>query len=400
MKRLLWHAYMYVPYYGKLFAEMRATPDDIRSFCDFSRIPILTKDLIRNNFAAIQADNWPRSSFIKNSTGGSTGEPLQFFHDKSYELWADAARLRGWYDIAGADLGESCAILWGAVRDIHNDYSIFDRMKDYLISGEIYLNAFNLSNMRKEKFLNLCRYLRPRLLRGYVTAIRDFARYLEESGKSFPKIKGIILAAETVDPEIQEYIEQIFDAPSYNTYGGRELSLIAMECKCKNGLHETSENNYVEFEDIDIDGLKDCGNVIVTNLNNYAMPFIRYRIGDIGIKSKLNQCACGRGLPLIERIIGRSTDIFKFKDGTKIAGEMFIHLMKEFPIEEYQFIQNSYTKITLRTTCKKILDAELRDVIGATYRRYLPDGVTLIVEVVDNIRKTATGKFRFVYSDI
>jgi phenylacetate-CoA ligase len=396
LKKLLNHSYENVPYYRRIFEEIGAEPKDIRNFNDFKRIPILTKEIIRNDFNRLIAKNISEHELIPNSTGGSTGEPLSFYQDHNYELWADAARIRGWYHLAGCESGDTCAILWGAMHEVKEDFSFLERLRDIFKSGEIWLNAFNLSDERKIEFMRWCQFFKPRLLRGYVTAIKDLAFFLENHNLSFPRLKGIIFGAESVDNNTQEYIEKIFGAPSYNTYGGRELSLIAMECSYKNGLHEVSENNYIEFEAIDLVGYKNAGNLIITNLNNYAMPFIRYRIGDIGIPGTVQRCGCGRGLPLIAQVIGRTTEVLVFHDGTRIAGEMFIHLMKDFPLTEYQFVQTSDSRITLRFKRSDKVNDKLKKNIRQTYKAYLPKNVKILFEAVDSFDKTVTGKFRFV----
>lgn len=399
IKKLLVHVHDNVPYYRKVFAEMGITPDDIRSREDFAHLPVLTKDIIRSNSRELIAENFGRNDLKPNSTGGSTGEPLHFFQDENYELWADAARIRGWYHIAGCNYWDKSAVIWGAMHEVKEDFSLKERLRDFLMYGDIMLNAFNLSRERKQKFLGYCRLVQPQLLRGYTTALKDMARFLEESGQPFPQVKGIILCAETVDAHTQDYIERIFKAPSYNTYGGRELSLIGMECREHNGLHEISENNYVEYEPVQLAGYEDAGNLIITNLNNYAMPFIRYRIGDIGVPGEEGVCPCGRGLPRMQKVIGRSTEVFSFMDGTRIAGEMFIHLMKDFPLSEYQFVQNSEHSVILRHKKGDHLENGLKKKIVQTYGGYLPDGVTLEFQEVADFEKTATGKFRFVLKD-
>ncbi len=393
---LLEHAYLNVPYYRNLFKEIGAKPEDIRDFNDFKLIPIITKDIIRKNFEDLMALNLSKDEFLPNSTGGSDGEPLNFYQDRQFENWAAAARIRGWYNIAGCEDGDSCAVLWGAMRDVKEDYSLIERVQIFFRDGLIPINAFNLSNERMLLFLKYCQLLRPKLLRGYVTAIRELAAFIEEYKLNFPPLKGVILCAETVDPDVQVYIERILNAPAYNTYGGRELSLIAMECSERN-LHEVSENNYIEFEKIDLTGYQEAGNIIVTNLNNYAMPFIRYRIGDIGIPGSVDCCNCGRGLPVIDKIIGRTTEVFVFYDGTKSVGEMFIHLMKDFDIKEYQFVQVSDAKVVLRIKTEDYINEPLKKKIQFTYKKFLPENVKLEFERVDAFNKTVTGKFRFVY---
>jgi phenylacetate-CoA ligase len=399
LQKLLVHAWENVPYYRKMFTGLGIKPEDIRSREDFARLPILTKDIIRSNRNNLVASNFREEQLKPNSTGGSTGEPLHFFQDENYENWADAARIRGWYYIANCKSWDKTAVIWGAMHEVKEDFSLRERLRDFLLYGDVMLNAFNLSEERKEKFLSYCRFVKPRLLRGYTTALKDMARFLEDSGQDFPQIKGIILCAETVDPHTQEYIEKIFKAPSYNTYGGRELSLIGMECAEHAGLHEISENNYVEYEPLSLAGYENAGNLIITNLNNFAMPFIRYRIGDIGVPCEEGECRCGRGLPRIQKVIGRTTEVLSFMDGTRIAGEMFIHLMKDFPLSEYQFVQNSEYSVILRHKKGDHLEHALKKKIEQTYDGYLPDGVTLEFQEVDNIEKTATGKFRFVLKD-
>ncbi len=398
LKVLLGQAYSDVPYYRNMFQELKASPKDIRSFDDFKLLPVLTKDIIRKN-----SDNLINNKLIDhllpNSTGGSTGEPLHFYQDGNYHLWAEAARIRGWYHMPGCEFGAGCAVLWGEMKEVREDYTPYERIRDFLQWGQISMNAFNLSRERKIHFIKWCRALRPPLVRGYVTALKDLALFLEEEHIKFPKIKGVLLCAETVDEPTQSYIEKIFKAPSFNMYGGRELSLIGMECAEKNGLHEVSENNYVEFENITISNYEKAGNLIITNLNNFGMPFIRYRIGDIGVPGGNRNCGCGRNLPLIKKVIGRSTEVFIFYEGTRIAGEMFIHLMKEFPVKEYQFVQVNDSNVILRLKKSENYNDDTKNQITSLFKRYLPENVTLTIVLVDGFEKTTTGKFRFVYRE-
>lgn len=397
LKSLMEHAYRNVPYYHRLFKQCDAEPDDIASFEDYARLPILTKQVIRENFNDLVANSFPRNRLTPNATGGSTGEPLRYFQDDSYHRWAEAARIRGWYEMAGCRHGECTAVLWGDARDVQADFSLTERLRDFCRDGEVKMNAFNLSEDRKWAFLRWCRLMRPKLLRGYVTAIKDFAAFLQMQDLAFPQLAGIMLCAETVDEPSRLEIDRVFRTRSYNMYGGRELSLIAMECPSRSGLHEVSENNYVEFEPVEIPDYPGAGNLIVTNLNNYGMPFIRYRLGDLGIPGDMRPCDCGRGLPRISRIIGRTTEVFQFSDGTRIAGELFIHLMKDFPIREYQFVQISEEKVVLRIHRKDARERDLLSRLRSTYARYLPSGVALDIEEVDRFERTATGKFKFVF---
>jgi phenylacetate-CoA ligase len=400
LQRLLNHAYAHVPYYSRLFRELDAEPGDFKTLADFKSFPILTKELIRENFTALQSLVHSKESLFENATGGSTGEPLKFYQDDSFLQWAMAARLRGWYEFPGATIDTSMAVLWGAPLEVSQDYTAWQRWRDYLLHGTVYLNAFNMSRERQAVFLRWVMRFRPKLIRGYFSALVEFADYLEETGTKLPWVKGVILCAETVDPEAQRRIEKVYGARSYNTYGGRELSLIAMECAEQSGMHEVSENNLVEYERLEGEWDDELSDLVITNLNNFGMPFIRYKVGDLAVPSTRSACPCGRGQPLIHRIVGRTTEVFTFADGTRIAGEMFIHLMKDVGLKEYQFVQRTTSSVTLRIRREESADKRLVETINSTYRPFLPLSVTLEIEPVDRIEKTLTGKFRFVYSEL
>lgn len=392
---LLMYSFENIPYYKKVFNECGLHPKLIKKPSDLKKIPILTKDIIRANFDDLISVKADRNSLIKNSTGGSSGTPLQLYQDQNFRIHTNAARIRGWQFVKGYNLGDTYALLWGADRDIKSNYSLGERLSVYFKYGEIPMNAFNLSKERKLEFIRWCNVLRPQILRAYVTAVKDLAKFLEETGCSFPPLKGVVFGAETVDAHTKKYIEKIFNTKGYISYGCRELGLLAMECS-EGCLHQIAENHYFEFVPLKKDISNEMSELIITNLHNYAMPFIRYQIGDIGVKGKDTPCKCGRGLPTIERIIGRTTEVFYFSDGSAIPGEMFIHIMKDFPVARYQFAQTASDRVVLRIQKNKDINHELKQKILRKYKEYLPEVVSMEIVEKDTIEKTITGKFRFV----
>ena len=398
IRSLLGHAYSHVPYYTNLFKRIGAHPEDITSLDLYSRLPALTKALIREHSDQMIADNACSADRVANATGGSTGEPLQFFQDRRYLNSADAARLWGWYYMAGCRPGDTSAILWGAVRDVKADFTFPERLRDLLKFGEIAINAFNLSEDRIRNFLKWCTAIRPKILRGYVSAVKELASYVEREHVEFKALKAVILCAEAVDSRTQSYIEDVFKVRSYNSYGGREFSLTAIQCNASSELHEVSLNNYIEFAHCSDPYSSNAKQLVLTNLNNYTMPFLRYEIGDLGIPGTPGTCKCGRGLPRIKNLIGRTTEIFTFGDGTKTAGEVFIHMLKDLSLQEYQFFQTHPDRLALRTLVS--ISPMQKDSIRQRFRPLLPSGVVLDFEKVSALTKTPTGKFRFVFSEI
>ena len=396
--KLITHANDNVPYYTKLFRKIGFHPSSITTLNDLEKIPVLTKDTIKENFDLLIARNVDRDTLVANATGGSTGTPLQLLQDQNFRIHAEAARIRGWMFVDGYQLGDTYALLWGADRDIQSNFSIRERLSTYLKYGEIPMNAFNLSEERKIEFIRWCRILRPKILRAYVSSAKDLAEFLEDRGIFFPSLVGVVLGAETVDPNTRAYIEKVFRTKVYSSYGCRELGLLAMECS-EGKLHLISENHYFEFLPLTGRVAEGMSEIVITNLRNYAMPLIRYQIGDIAVKGEDIECECGRGLPTIKRVVGRTTEVFHFPDGTAIAGEMFIHLMKDFPVSMYQFVQTGPAKVVLQIQTINNLKSVVKKAILAKYKQYLPETVSIEIVEKEEIPKTETGKFRFVRVD-
>ena len=163
-------------------------------------------------------------------------------------------------------------------------------------------------------------------------------------------LQGVICAAEKVLPFQREVMERVFGCPVFNTYGSREFMLIASECEKHEGLHVNVENLIVEIvkEDGTYAREGETGRIIITDLHNYGMPFIRYEIGDLAVFTE-RRCSCGRGLPIIEDVVGRSLDMIKTPEGKIVPGEFFPHLMKEFKeILKFQVIQETLENLRIR----------------------------------------------------
>jgi phenylacetate-CoA ligase len=177
--------------------------------------------------------------------------------------------------------------------------------------------------------------------------------------------------------------------------------LIAAECSFQEGLHINSENIMVEIDDYNqIYGIKGLGEIIVTDLNNYAMPFIRYNMGDVGIKSN-KLCSCGRGLPVISDVKGRSSDFIKTKSGKIIHGESFSHLFYGLSgIIKYQIIQESYENIHVIICSQEKISSEINDTINKKLKDIIGNDVNVTLEQVNEIKTTDSGKYRFAISEI
>lgn len=395
LRRLLAHAHEHCPYYGQAWSRLGLAAQQIESHDDLQRWPVIDASSIREHRDAMRA-RAPRLKLISKSTGGSSGVPLEFDVDAESHVRRTAAALRG-YSWAGGGPGTRQLHLWGVPL---NGRGLLGRIKDALYHGlhnRVVLNCFNLSEARVPLFLKRLNRFRPDVIVAYTNAIYSFARSLKERDLRPFTPKAIIVGAEKLHAFQRDLIEEVFAAPVFETYGCREFMLIASECECHEGLHVTAENLIVEI--LDDTGRPaypgEEGNVVVTDLFNYGMPFIRYATGDRAVLA-MAPCSCGRGLPLLKKVIGRQLDILRTPDGRMVPGEFFPHLLKDFPaIRRFQVVQEQPDEVRLRVVSSG-LEQTTRETIDRLARHALGRLVRFRIEQVDDIALTAAGKLQVV----
>lgn len=389
LQAMIKHAAVNVPYYRNLFTVLGLKADDIKNLEDFSRIPVLTKGDLQRNLNGMVADGVDTNSLPLNSTGGSTGMPLNFYQDESYVQWADAARLRAWRYMVGADENDLEAVFWGAVRDIGKGLTLQQVFRGFLRERALLLNTFDLDEALLKKYLRYYNFFKPSIVRGYASSLYYVARYIEANALTINKPKAVVSSTEILHARMRETIERVFGCKVFDSYGCREVSQIATECEAHCGLHIVFENQYVELDGQDI---------IITNLNNYVMPFIRYRVGDLAEKIETGSCSCGRNSPRIFNLIGRDNDNIELRNGKVINGEFFEFLF--FGISSVVQYQVIYDRSVDKITVKLHLSDDVIDV-GSLVRKIMEDKfdyTNVFVEYDDKFDKTPTGKLRFVYA--
>jgi phenylacetate-CoA ligase len=396
LRRLLRHAQAACPYYREAWAERGLDPDHVHSLADFQPWPLIDRDTIRANRTAMRATA-TGVRLLQKSTGGSSGTPLRFDLDTGSNDRRCAAAFRG-YTWAGAGPGSKQLYLWGVPL---GERSWWKRCKDALYDG-LYrrrvVNCFELSQARVPEILGRLNRYRPDVLVAYTGALYEFARMLAERRLRPFAPRSIVVGAEKLHAFQRELIEEVFKAPVFETYGCREFMLIGAECDRHAGLHLTAENLLVEV--LDDDGRPTPagqeGNVVVTDLYNYGMPFVRYVSGDRAVAG-WGKCPCGRGLPLLSKVTGRRLDVLQTPDGRRVPGEFFPHLIKDFPaVRRFQVVQSDPRRIQLRLVLadgwadpdRRALEGEIRKTFG--------DGVRVELQRVDDIPLTSAGKLRVV----
>jgi phenylacetate-CoA ligase len=339
----------------------------------------------------------PELRLMEKSTGGSSGVPLHFDLDSDSHDRRTAAWHRG-YAWAGAAPGTKQLYLWGVPL---GDRPCWKRWKDDLYN-RLYrrrvLNSFDLNEEQVPGLLRQLNRYRPEIIVAYTNSLYVLARSLEERRLKPFSPQTIMVGAERIHRFQRALIEKVFDAPVFETYGSREFMLIGAECDRHEGLHLTAENLLVEV--LDDDGRPtpegEEGNVAVTDLYNYGMPFIRYANGDRAVAGWRN-CSCGRALPLLGKVVGRRLDVLRTPDGRLIPGEFFPHLIKDYPaIKRFQVAQERPDHVQLRVVLKgnwseasqRALECQVRNVLGPM--------VHFDLLSVDDIPLTVAGKHRVV----
>jgi len=400
LKKLLAHADTQVPYWKNIFAELKMTPENIRSYEDFLKLPIITKDDIRANHPQMIAKNFLGKTWRK-ATGGSTGAPLQLDYTPESFDWRVAISKRG-YGWTGCEDGMRQAWIWGV--DI-GDPTLFKRFKVSLhrwIFNMRYYNSFKFDDRQMRICLNSINQFKPEIIVGYTNPLYNFAYFVDQHDGIRFQPKSVIAASEKFHEYHREKLSQVFGCPVFNTYGCREFMLIAAECSEQKGLHLSVENLYIEI--IREDGVSarpgEMGYVVITDLHNFGMPFVRYKIGDMAIASD-RTCACGRGLPLIEDVVGRSMDMIRTLDGKVIPGIYFPHLMKEFKgVKQFQVIQDALDKLMIKIVRTPDLKESDFETMKKEIFKIMGTKIQIDFQFVADIPLTQTGKYRVTVSNL
>ena len=387
-----------VPYYERLFKDLAFDPASIRTLTDLTKIPLLTKAIIRSNTEALKARGATRLRPF--NTGGSSGEPLTFFLSKervSHDVAAKWRATRWW----GVDIGDPEVVVWGSPTEVGaQDWvrSIRDRLL-----RSILLPAFEMSDSNLDAFVAAIRAKRPAMLFGYPSALAHIARHAESRRQVMDDlgIRVAFVTAERLYPEQRDQIMRTFGCSLANSYGGRDAGLIASECPA-GGMHISAEDIIVEI--IDGQGRPrppgTAGEIVVTHTATRSFPFIRYRTGDVGMMDE-RACECGRGLPLIKEIQGRTTDFIVAQDGTVMHGLALIYVIRDLPgVAKFKIVQESVDRTNVLLVAGPDFDHGVVERIKVGMARRLGAGVSIDVQVVDDILPEASGKYRYVTSKV
>ena len=396
---ILKHTAENIPYYRD-----RISSKDVKSYEDFLKIPFLTKSDIQTNKKKLLNPNHKGRKWI-GRTSGSTGLAIQFFVDNNYCSydWASRWRARRWFDV---NIGDREVALWG--RPIHSKFARWWGGVKARLQNMLLLSAFDLTEENLDFYWEKIKKFQPSFLYGYSTVLTRLAQFIKEKEVSAEdlQVKAIFATGETLYQSSRKLLKSVFNCPVAIEYGCSEVGGFAYECP-EGGLHISAENVFVEFLDEKGQPVKpgETGEVVVTGLTNFYMPFIRYKIGDLGsLKDEI--CPCGRGLPLMELDTSKLEDVILTSKGKVFSSKLFDYINLALMAKNIKGIRQFkvYQKSIDMFYVEVIKDTEFSNKAVEFFlqkmKEFVGENIKINIKFVSRIPREKTGKLRYFVSEI
>lgn len=384
LKKMIIHSYNNVPFYRELFIKANISPDDIKKIEDLQKLPIITKKEIQANYDKILANGTDIEQCKLINTTGSTGIPLRVYNDNKALLYSSALVYFGFFE-SGLKLKDKMVELTGIMEDCSGTL-----IKKNMIS------TFDPPG----KIMEMLRHYDAEILYSFPSIFKILSNTLNGELSSL-NTRLIFTHGETLTESNRELIGSTFGAKVCNTYGSTEFNRLAFECSEYSGMHMLTDSAVIEIvKDGQVVGPGEEGEIIVTGLYNYAMPLIRYNLGDIGILADDDEkCHCGRSWPLIKSIEGRSDDFLTLPSGRLISPRT-INVIENIPgIIQYRTIQTKRDTFFVQVVPNEEFSVKSEDDIRQQIRLgCLGEDINIEIETMNELPRERTGKLRTIIS--
>ena len=398
LRRVVAHAQQNSPFYRQRLKEAGLDDaGDIRSLDDLALLPTLSKETLRECWEVVVVPDPTGVPPAENRTSGSTGVPLRILvnEDGMQHKAALTARHNGW---AGHRPGDRVAMVWG---DVAKPTSLTGKLRAALLDRLEVLDSQKLDEVRMGRFTEAVRSRGIRTLIGQAQVLCSYAAWVRDRGLVGLPVRAVIPTAMALHPGQRELLEEAFRAKVYERYGSEETSIIASECPAHRGMHIAAEGLIVEvLADGRAAGPGEGGEIVVTDLVNYGMPLIRYRIGDAGVMAT-EACSCGRGLPMLARVNGRVADNIVTPDGRIVSGIAITdHVVEVAGIRQMQIVQESLDSLVFRIVKDSRFTTESEPVQRRHCTRLFGREMRIRCAFVDQIPVGKRGKYRLCVSEL
>jgi|WetSurMetagenome_2_1015567.scaffolds.fasta_scaffold00113_23 phenylacetate-CoA ligase len=397
LRKIVTHACKNIPYYSDLFAANSIKPEDIRCYSDLERIPVLTKRTILDNEEKLINPSFTGKMRIRK-TGGSTGMTLHFKKEQDATALNDAIMYRcySWY---GIDIGDKQARFWGVPVTAKLRWK--EQLKDFILN-RIRISAFDISESACMEQYERIKKFKPDYFYGYTTAIYGFCLFMDKLGIDLNSLglKAVICTAEKMYDHHTLLFKKVFKCPVVDEYGSTENGILAFQCSQGN-MHLMADHMCVEFLDENDRQVRpgELGRIVVTDLASYAMPLLRYDIGDMGRPSD-KTCSCGINLPLMEIVEGRKEDFIRTKEGKLIHAAYLCYTLKDDTVHEFKMYQKDIDTLHVQIVKAPSFSAESEAQLDRKLRTALGDGIKITFQYLERIPREVSGKLRYFVSEI
>jgi phenylacetate-CoA ligase len=398
LAHLLDYGYLHVPFVKARMTEAGIRPSDIHEPADLRFLPLMRKADVRANRQALRSDAAGKLSSF--TTGGSTGDPLIFELAKRRVASRVACRQRTsrWW---GVSVGDPELALWGAPVELTRQDAIRN-LRDRFLATRL-LSAFEMNEATMSRYLDILQAGRYRQVFGYPSALYLLCCHARKEGRNLREagVRVAFVTGEVLFPHQRELIAESLNCPVANGYGGRDSALIAHECP-QGGMHILADAVILEVVDSNGEPVPpgEAGELVITDLYSHEVPFIRYATGDVGVVSQ-RRCPCGRALPLLERIEGRSNDIIVAPDGRMINSLALIYGVREIEgVEQFRIRQTAVDRFHVELVTNARFSPASEDRIRAAWTQLLRAPLTVTFEHRRELSRDPSGKFRHVVSEV
>ena len=400
LRSVVKYAYDFVPFYHEKFKKAGIMPQDIRTLDDLCKLPIVRKGEMRlENPNRLVSSGFELNKLKSVRTSGSTGQPFTIYMSGSEEDWRKAIYMR-----ANISCGQKIRDRWVVITSHHHFNDTTGIQRTLGIYAQTCIDVFN----SVEQQIRLISEAKPDILDGYSGSLLLLAGEVNSRGLKTIRPRIIFGTADLIDVHSIRFLEKAFEAPYYDQFGCAEVDRSAWQCYEKTGYHMDVDSVITQFVDEDGDetGTGERGEVVYTNLYSYAMPFIRYAIGDVGIRSN-EKCPCGRTFPLMKVVEGRKDSLLHLPDGRVLSPMAFRIAISRFfgDITQYRVIQKKRDlfQICIRKSRQDINEEVMETELVAHISKMLrvsPRDVTFQVDFVEKIPLEKTGKLMAVVSEL
>jgi phenylacetate-CoA ligase len=398
LQDLMHYSYTHVPFVRQRMQDAGIGATDIRHKSDLVRLPILRKADIRDHREALRSD--VARKLRPFATGGSTGEPLLF--DLSLRrISSQVANRQRVYRWWGVSIGDPELAIWGSPIEVTRQDRLRN-IRDRLLSTHL-LSAFEMDEQTMTRYLDLIESSRCKQIFGYPSAIHTLCLLAQRQGRNLRclGVKVVFVTSEVLFPYQRELISDTLNCPVANGYGGRDSGFIAHECP-QGGMHIMADSMIVEVVDPEGQPVPngEIGEIVATDLYSHEAPFIRYATGDMGVLSD-RRCPCGRALPLLESIEGRSNDSIVTSDGRIMNALALVYPLREVPgVEQFRICQKRVDSIHVQIVRNQSFPPTGEESITTAWRRLFRSPLEVTFEYLPAFPRERSGKFRHVVSEL